>query len=306
MTVLELQQVTRRFGDAVAINRVTLNLEPGITALVGPNGAGKSTLIKVATGHMRPSLGRVRVFGQRVWDNPRVTARMGLVPEQDAFYEYLSGLDFVASLAELQGMTPGDALARAEEELHRLGLKQGLDRPIRTYSKGMRQRVKLAQALVHDPELLFLDEPLLGCDPMARLRIQDRVRDLERSGCTILLSSHILPEVERLTRDVAVLVGGRLTARGDAGVVRDELSQIPSRVKLSCTNARGAAAALVKWAEVTTVQVGADGLEVATPRLRAFLERIQSPPAGWGLTGFQTMDADLDSLFGYLSEGVGA
>ncbi len=304
MSVLELDDVTRRFGDAVAVNRVSLTLEPGITALVGPNGAGKSTLVKVATGHMRPSLGRARLFGEPVWDNPRVLGRIGLVPEQDAFYEYLTGLEFVAALAELQGMAPDEARERAEEELHRLGLREGLDRPIRTYSKGMRQRVKLAQALVHEPDMLFLDEPLLGCDPMARVRIQDRIRQLEKGGCTVLLSSHILPEVERLTRDVAVLVGGRLVARGDAGLVRDELSQIPSRVRLDCANPRAAAAALVKWDEVTTVRVDGGGLEVATARLRALLERVHKAPDAWGLTGFRTMDADLDSLFGYLAEGA--
>ncbi len=304
MSVLELDDVTRRYGDAVAVNRVSLSIDPGVTALVGPNGAGKSTLVKVATGHVKPSLGRVRAFGQGVWDNPAVMARMGLVPEQDAFYEYLSGIEFVSTLAQLQGLAPVDARDRAEEELRRLGLTQQLDQPIRGYSKGMRQRVKLAQALVHEPELLFLDEPLLGCDPMARLRIQSRVRELARGGCAVLLSSHILPEVERLTRDIAVLVGGRLVARGDAGLVRDEMSQIPSRVRLECMKPRAAAAVLVKWDEVTSVQVAPRAVEVATSSLRALLERVHAAPGGWGLTGLETLDADLDSLFGYLAEAA--
>jgi ABC-2 type transport system ATP-binding protein len=297
-----MDQVTRRFGDVVALNRVDLRLEPGITAMVGPNGAGKSTFMKVATGHVRPSSGTVTAFGQSVWDNPAVMRRVGFVPEQDAFYEFMTGLEFVASLAELNGLSPAAARSAAEAELRALGLQDGLDRPIKGYSKGMRQRAKLAQALLHRPDLLFLDEPMLGCDPVARRRIQDRVVSLRNEGCTVLVASHILPEVERLTSDVAVLAGGRLVARGDARQVRDALSQVPSRVKIHCRAPRSVASDLSSWTDVHSVRILPAAVEVETPRMLSFLERVHDRHAkAWGFVGVETMDADLDSLFAYLA-----
>ncbi len=302
---LRLHEVTRSYGDVVAMNRVSLELDGGITALVGPNAAGKRTVKKVCTGHVRPTTGRVTAFGTPVWDNPRVLGRMGFVPEQDAFYEDLTGPDFVASLARVGGRGRREARRRAEEELTALGLADGFDRPIKTYSKGMRQRVKLAQALLHRPDLLLLDEPLLGCDPLARRRIQDRVRALAREGCTVLVSSHILPEVERLTRDVAVLSGGRLVARGDVRHVRDALGNVPSRVRVTTPEARRLAATLVSWDAVGGVDVQQDAVEVHTLRLHDFLGRFHAElrPA-WKVRGFRTMDADLDSVFDYLSGEV--
>lgn len=302
MSVLAFREVTRRFGDVVALNRVTLDLEPGITALVGPNGAGKSTLMKVATGHVKPTLGTVRAFDQTVWDNPDVTRRLGFVPEQDAFYEFMTGHQFVAALATLHGFSEKEASDRAHAELDRLGLDDARHRPIKEYSKGMRQRVKLAQALVHEPSLLFLDEPLLGCDPIARRRIQDRVRQMADDGCTVLLSTHILPEVERLTRRIAIVAGGRLVARGDAHQVRDALSQIPSRVRIHAGQPRKVAAALALWDNVLAVQLRGEAVDVETTQLKGFLEGVQSRiPADWDFRGLETLDADIDSLFSYLA-----
>jgi len=302
---LSFRDVTCRFGDVVALNRVTLELDAGVTALVGPNGAGKSSFMKAATGHVRPVLGRIEAFGADVWDNPAALARMGYVPEQDAFYEHMTGIDFVSSLATLSGLAPAQARAAAEAELTALGLTEAWERPIKTYSKGMRQRVKLAQALVHRPDLLFLDEPLLGCDPIARRRIQDRVQGLANEGCTILMASHILPEVERLTRRIAILAAGRLVAQGDAGQVRDALTQIPSRVRIQTGAPRTVAADLSSWDDVQAVRIQNGAVELETSRLRATLERLHSNPGrGWSLRGIETMDDDLDSLFGYLAEGT--
>ncbi|MHB8634154.1 MAG: ABC transporter ATP-binding protein [Thermoplasmatota archaeon] len=298
---LVLEKVTRRFGDVVALNRVDFALDAGITALVGANGSGKSTIMKVATGHVRPTSGQVTVFGDTVWDNPAVLRRIGYVPEQDAFYEQMTGLAFVSALAELSGLSPHDARAGAAAELDALGLKEGLDRPIKTYSKGMRQRVKLAQALVHRPNLLLLDEPLLGCDPIARRRLQDRIIGLRNEGCTVLVSTHILQEVEQLTRDVAILAGGRLVARGTMGEVRNALTRIPSRVRVYCEHARKAAIQLAGWPVVQSVELADTHVDVRTPDLQAFLERLQERPAGWGLTGHELLDGDLESLFGYVA-----
>lgn len=298
---LQMRKVTRRFGDVVAMNRVDLDLDGGITALVGANGAGKSTLMKVATGHVRPTSGTVTAFGATVWDNPSVLARIGYVPEQDAFYEQMTGPEFVTALAELSGMAPAQARAAASAELEALGLADGLDRAIKTYSKGMRQRVKLAQALVHRPSLLLLDEPLLGCDPVARRRLQDRILALRNEGCTVLVSTHILQEVEQVTRDVAILAGGRLVARGTMGEVRNALTRIPSRVRVHCRQARKAAATLAGWPLVQSVELGDTHVDVRTPDLQAFLHKLQSGPTTWGLTGHELLDGDLESLFGYVA-----
>ncbi|MFO1533584.1 MAG: ABC transporter ATP-binding protein [Thermoplasmatota archaeon] len=302
---LVFRDVTCRFGDVVALNRVTLELDAGVTALVGPNGAGKSSFMKAATGQVRPVLGRIEAFGQPIWDNPAALARLGYVPEQDAFYESMTGIDFVTSLAILSGLSHGQARAAAEAELTALGLTEAWERPIKTYSKGMRQRVKLAQALVHQPDLLFLDEPLLGCDPIARRRIQDRVHGLASEGCTVLMASHILPEVERLTRRIAILSAGRLVAQGDAGQVRDALTQIPSRVRIQTGAPRAVAADLSSWDDVQAVRIQNGAVELETSRLRATLERLHTQPGkAWALRGIETMDDDLDSLFGYLAEGT--
>ncbi|HET6399322.1 MAG TPA: ABC transporter ATP-binding protein [Candidatus Thermoplasmatota archaeon] len=300
---LVLREATRRFGDVVALNRVTLHADGGITALVGPNGAGKSTFMRLVTGHVRPTSGTVQAFGMDVWDNPDVMRRVGYVPEQDAFYERMSGLEFVQHLACLHGLDWEPAGRQARAELEDLGLGDAMERPIKTYSKGMRQRVKLAQALLHRPRLLLLDEPMLGCDPLARRRIHERVLALRDQGCTIVVSSHILPEMERLTRDIAILHGGRIVARGNAAQVRDALSQVPSRVRLLTPVPRTVAADVAAWDDVEGVRLADAHVDVETRRLRDFLVRIhEGPPAKWRLRGHRTLDADLDSVFRYVSE----
>lgn len=301
---LRFDEVTRRYGDVVALNRFSMDVEPGITALVGPNGAGKSTFMRLATGHVRPTAGKVTAFGQPVWDNPALMAQVGFVPEQDAFWESMTGVAFVAALARLGGMPRHEAGRRARDELHALGLDHGLDRPIKGYSKGMRQRVKLAQALVHEPRLIFLDEPMLGCDPVARRRIQDRIRELAEDGRTIIMSTHILPEVERLTRRIAIIHQGRLIARGDANDVRAALGKVPSRLRILCEQPRAAAKDLLDFELVDSVRVEAGSVSLETGDLRGFLLALhQRKPPAWGLLGHETLGTDLTSLFGHLTGG---
>lgn len=301
---LVFEDVTRRYGDVVALNRFTLHVEPGITALVGPNGAGKSTFMRLATGHVRPTAGKVQAFGQTVWDNPRLMAKVGYVPEQDAFWEAMTGVEFVATLARLGGMPRSVAARRAREELHALGLEEGLDRPIKGYSKGMRQRVKLAQALVGSPRLVFMDEPMLGCDPVARRRIQDRIRDMAAEDRTIIVSTHILPEVERLTRRIAIVHGGRLVARGDAQEVRAALGKVPSRIRVHCEQPRKAAMAMLGSPLVNSAGVDPKSVVVETSDLRSFLMELHAKKTfPWGLLGHETLDTDLTTLFGHLTGG---
>lgn len=301
---LQFDSVTRRYGDLVALNRVSFEVGEGITALVGPNGSGKSTFMRLATAHSQPTTGTVSMFGEPVWGNHKLMRRVGYVPEQDAFYEHMSGVEFVASLAQLRGYSSQQAKSAARAELRALGLDEGLDRPIKGYSKGMRQRVKLAQALVHNPDLILLDEPLLGCDPIARRRIQERVLEAAKAGASILVSSHILPEVERLTQRIGFLQAGRLIASGNAMDIREELTSIPSRLAIRFDKARPAAASLVQWEDVNAVKVDAGQLVVETNDVSAFLHRFQSDvkPA-WGYQGHKMLDGDLSSVFGYLSGG---
>lgn len=301
---LQFQDVTRRYGDVVAVNRLSLDIRPGVLALVGPNGAGKSTFMRLATGHVKPTSGTVTAFDAPVWDNPAVLGRIGYVPEQDAYYEQLTGLQFVTDMAMLSGMDEATARRRAIEELDALGLGEARNRPVSGYSKGMRQRVKLAQALVHDPDLVLMDEPMLGCDPVARRIIRDRIRDMAKAGKSIVVSTHILPEAAQMTRRIAIMVGGRVVAQGDANAVRDALTQVPSRIRILCTSPRTAATDLATWDEVESVHVKEGAVEISTPGLRGFLEHLhKSRPKAWGFQGHETLDADLDSLFGYVAGG---
>jgi ABC-2 type transport system ATP-binding protein len=305
MSHLEFSEVTRRYGDLVALNRVSFAVEPGITALVGPNGSGKSTFMRVATAHSKPTTGTVTMFDEPVWDNPEIMRRVGYVPEQDAFYEHMTGVEFVATLAQLRGFSARDARKAAREELRALGLEEGLDRPIKSYSKGMRQRVKLAQALVHKPDLILMDEPLLGCDPIARKRITDRIRLAAKGGAAILISSHILPEVERLTQQIGFLQSGRLIAKGDSLTIREQLSSVPSKLRIRFSKPRVAAANMVQWAGVQSVAVQSGQIVLETASLASFLGRLQKDTKpGWGYSGHEMLDGDLSSVFGYLAGGV--
>src|SRR5262245_17672709 len=176
--VIEFDGVSKWYGNVIGLNKLTLKIPAGVTGLLGPNGAGKSTLLQLATGQLRPSQGTVRVLGQNVWDNPALKRHVGLCPEQDAFYEWMSGLDFVRTCARLTGFNGSAATKAAETAMARVGMTEHMNRAIRGYSKGMRQRTKIAQSIVHEPRVLFLDEPLSGTDPVARRDLIDVIRNL--------------------------------------------------------------------------------------------------------------------------------
>src|SRR5262245_27399006 len=212
--IVVFHEVSKWYGNVIGLNKLTLRIPAGVTGLLGPNGAGKSTLLQLATGQLRPSQGAVRVLGQPVWDNPALNRHIGLCPEQDAFYEWMTGRDFVRTCARLTGLGRREAAGAAERALDRVGMTEHMNRPLRGYSKGMRQRTKLAQALVHDPRVLFLDEPLTGTDPVARRDLIDVVRELGAGGCSVLVSSHVLHEIQALTPRIVLLHRGRLVAEG--------------------------------------------------------------------------------------------
>jgi ABC-2 type transport system ATP-binding protein len=256
--VLRCQRVSKWYGPVIGVNQVTLELRGGITGLVGANGAGKSTLMRLITGCLRPDLGRVEVLGIEAW-SARSRRHVGYCPEVDSFFEEMSGRQFVETMARLCGYPRTEALRRAGQALQRVDMAQRAERRLRGYSKGMRQRIKLAQALLHDPELLVLDEPLSGIDPVGRWEFIELFQELAQQGKCVLISSHELEELEKLTDHVAIMARGRIAAVGTVAQIRDRLDDHPLTVRVDIQkNHRGArelAAALLQLPEVVGIEL---------------------------------------------------
>ena len=265
MAVVEVADVSRSYGAVMALNSVSFTVDGGVTGLLGPNGAGKSTLLRILTGELRPGLGTVRVFGELPFANPNVHFRMGVCPEQEALVEDLTGREFVSLFLKLRGFDPGEARKRADAWIERVGLEDARDRKIRGYSKGMRQRAKICFAFAHDPELLLLDEPLTGLDPLWRHRVQGMIREASERGATVLFSSHVLHEVEEATRNVILIHRGRVAASGDAREVRAMIDRFPHRVEVDSAAPRELAQVVMGWECVQSVTVREQGLVVTTP-----------------------------------------
>jgi ABC-2 type transport system ATP-binding protein len=301
--VVEFDGVSKWYGNVIGLNKLTLRVGPGVTGLLGPNGAGKSTLLQLATGQLRPSQGAVRVLGHAAWNNPGLTRYVGLCPEQDAFYEWMTGLDFVRTCARLTGLGR-DAASAAEKALAVVGMTANMNRAIRGYSKGMRQRTKLAQALVHQPRVLFLDEPFTGTDPVARRDLIDVIRALADAGRSVLVSSHVLHEVEALTTNIVLLHRGRLVAEGDVRQIRDLIDRHPHRIVLVADDFRALAAKLVRWDDVEGVKVlrREGAVLIETRRPDAFYARLPalSLENGTALREVYSEDDNLEAVFKYL------
>jgi ABC-2 type transport system ATP-binding protein len=301
---VEFRRVSKWYGHVIGVNNLSLRLAPGVTGLLGPNGAGKSTLLQLATGQLRPSQGEVRVLGHRPWNNAALNRLIGLCPEQDAFFEWMTGREFLAACGTLAGLGRSGARAAAERVLEQVGMTEHADRSVRGYSKGMRQRTKLAQALIHEPRVLFLDEPLSGTDPVARRELVDLIHELGRSGRTILVSSHVLHEVSAFTRQIVLINRGRLVAFGDVRQVRDLIDAHPHRIVLKCPDARTLAAKLVRCDDVVGVELrradGAIVIETRAPdrfyaRLPGIALEADSP-----IEQVYSDDDNLEAVFKYL------
>jgi ABC-2 type transport system ATP-binding protein len=302
--LVEFHEVSKWYGNVIGINKLSLRIPAGVTGLLGPNGAGKSTLLQLATGQLYPSQGTVRVLGQTVWNNPALNRYIGLCPEQDAFYEWMTGLDFVRTCARLSGMNRAQAPEAAAQAMEAVGLTKNRDRAIRGYSKGMRQRTKLAQALVHDPDVLFLDEPLTGTDPVARRDLMDIIHRLAGEGKSVLVSSHVLHEVEALTPNIVLLHRGRLVAEGNIRDIRDLIDKYPHHIVLVCDEYRRLAAQLVLWDDVEGVKVmpkeSAVMVETRSPDF--FYHRLPelSMAEGTAIREVYSDDDNLEAVFKYL------
>ena len=300
---IDVDSVSKWFGSVVAVNDVSLQVQPGITGLLGPNGAGKTTLLRMISGLAKPSEGSIKLLGQPVRGDPELYRRVGVMTEQEAVYDLFSGREFVAFSARLYGLDPlGPAVAKA---IALVGMMEASDRPLRTYSRGMRQRMRLASALVHEPELLLLDEPLSGTDPRQRLEFQHLMLELAGEGRTILISSHILEEVETLADNILLMVDGKLAASGDFHAIRAKLDEQPYNVRVVSSNARAMASALIGLDTVDSVTVNDDEALVVLSRNVEALQRSIPHIAKQQrirLLRVEPLDESLESVFGYLVE----
>jgi ABC-2 type transport system ATP-binding protein len=302
--IVEFHEVSKWYGNVIGLNKLSIQVPAGVTGLLGPNGAGKSTLLQLATGQLFPSRGQVRVLDQAVWNNPSLNRFIGLCPEQDAFYEWMTGQDFIYTSARLSGMKRAAARDAAARTLEAVGMTRNKDRAIRGYSKGMRQRTKLAQSLVHDPQVLFLDEPLTGTDPVARRDLMDIIQRLGRDGKSVLFSSHVLHEVQSMTPFIILLNHGRLVAEGQIRQIRDLIDGHPHHIAIVCNEYRKLAARLLADDDVDGIRVFADQrrLMVETRTPDAFYRRLPelSRENGMLIEEVYSDDDNLEAVFKYL------
>ncbi|WBC17913.1 ABC transporter ATP-binding protein [Micromonospora sp. WMMA1998] len=301
-STLDLAGVSRWYGNVVAVNDVTMRLGPGVTGLLGPNGAGKTTLLHMMAGFLAPSRGSVTLDGEPTWRNPGVYRRLGLVSEREAVHTFLSAYEFVLASAKLHRLPDPEAATRRAIEL--VEMESAQDRKIGTYSKGMRQRTRVAAALVHDPQVLLLDEPFNGMDPRQRLHMMALLHRLGDDGRTILFSSHILEEVEQVSGTVQVMVAGRLAASGDYRTIRRLMTNRPHVFAVRSTDDRALAVALMAEVSVSGVELGRTGLTVKAGDYGAFTRALPRIALRHGIRVRQLLpeDESLESVFSYLVE----
>jgi ABC-2 type transport system ATP-binding protein len=301
--VLAAEHLSKWYGQVIGLNDVTVSVPPGITGLLGPNGAGKSTFMKLITGQLQPSKGSVHVLGEPIWNNPRLYFRIGFCPEQDRFYERMTGLEWVSALVRLNGLGEREAREAATRALEAVDLLDAASKRIGAYSKGMRQRVKLAQALVHDPELLILDEPLSGMDPLARRRTIRLIRDWARQGKSILVSSHILHEIESMTTNILLINNGRILAEGNVHQIRDLIDEHPHTVYIRASDPRRLAREFLTHADVISLRFEPGAVVVETGEPDAFYGRLTELVAAGECGGVEELtspDDNLQAVFKYL------
>ena len=302
-SVIAAEHLSKWYGQVIGLNDLSLAVPPGITGLLGPNGAGKSTFMKLVTGQLKPSKGTITVLGQPIWNNPLLYARLGFCPEQDAFYDRMTGLEWVTALVSLNGVGASAARDMSVRALETVGLSDAADKKIGAYSKGMRQRVKLAQALAHDPELLILDEPLSGMDPLVRRRTIRLIKDWGRSGKSVLVSSHILHEIESMTSNILLINQGRILAEGNVHQIRDLIDEHPHTVFVRAENTRQLAREFLTDDQVLSLRFEDGGVVVQTGRPDAFYARLTDLAASGELGTIDEVtspDDNLQAVFQYL------
>jgi ABC-2 type transport system ATP-binding protein len=282
---------------------VSVTVPPGITGLLGPNGAGKSTFMKLITGQLKPSKGSIRVLDEPIWGNPALYHRVGFCPEQDSFYERMTGAEWVAALVRLNGVSEPDAASMAARAIAMVELSDVADKKIGAYSKGMRQRIKMAQALVHDPSLLILDEPLSGMDPLARRRTIRMIKEWGRAGKSIIVSSHILHEIESMTPNILLINQGRILAEGNVHQIRDLIDEHPHTVHIKADQIRALAREFLTYDDVLSLQLEEDAVVVQTGKPDVFYTRLTELAASGehgAIHEVTSPDDNLQAVFQYL------
>ncbi len=295
--------LSKWYGQVIGLNDITLTVPAGITGLLGPNGAGKSTFLKLMTGQLKPSKGEVTVLGEPIWRNPALYFRIGFCPEQDAFYERMTGLEWVSALVRLNGVGEREAGEMAHRALEMVDLLDAAGKKIGAYSKGMRQRVKLAQALAHDPDLLILDEPLGGLDPIARRKTIRLIKEWGRSGKSVIVSSHILHEIESMTANILLINQGRILAEGNVHQIRDLIDEHPHTVFIRADDTRALAREFLAADDVLSLKFEDDAVVVQTARPDMFYARLTALAASGELGSIHEVtspDDNLQAVFQYL------
>jgi ABC-2 type transport system ATP-binding protein len=302
--VLEARHLSKWYGNVLGLSDVSLALEPGITGLLGPNGAGKSTFMKLLTGQMKPNLGQALVRGERIWNNIPLFRDIGFCPEADAFYEEISGWEFLTGLVRLHGIGWREAEERAERTLGIVELLADKDRRIRGYSRGMRQRLKFAQAIAHDPGIIILDEPLSGLDPLGKRKVIRLIRDYGREGRTVLVSSHVLPEIEAMTSRVVLIHQGKIFAEGDIPFIRDLIEKHPHQISILCDRPRDLAARFIGEECVLHMSFGPEGRSLLIETFKRDIVFGRLPgillETGIRVEEITSPDDNLQAVFDYL------
>ena len=301
--IVTAEHVSKWYGQVIGLNDVNVSVPAGITGLLGPNGAGKSTFMKLITGQLKPSKGSVRVLGEPIWGNPALYFRIGFCPEQDAFYERMTGLEWITALVRLNGFSETEAANAAKAALDQVDLMPAADKKIGAYSKGMRQRVKMAQALVHDPELLILDEPLSGMDPIMRRKTIRLIKEWARAGKSVLVSSHILHEIEAMTSNILLVHNGRILAEGNVHQIRDLIDEHPHTVYIKAEDPRALARRFLADDNMLSLKFDPGALIIQTAKPDVFYARLTELAAS-GEAGqveeVTSPDDNLQAVFQYL------
>ena len=301
--IVKADRVSKWYGQVIGLNDVSVSVPPGITGLLGPNGAGKSTFMKLITGQLNPNKGSIEVLGEPIWRNPHLYFQVGFCPEQDSFYERMTGLEWVTALVRLNGLGEKEALEAATRAMTTVDLMEAANKKIGAYSKGMRQRVKLAQSIVHDPQLLILDEPLSGMDPIARRKTIRMIRDWARAGRSVIVSSHILHEIESMTSNKLLINNGRILAEGDVHHIRDLIDEHPHTVFVRADRPRELARDFIDRIDVRSLRFEDGAVVVETGKPDAFYARVTELAASGEFGNIEEVtspDDNLAAVFQYL------
>lgn len=301
---IEVKALSKWYGQVIGVNNLSFTVEPGVTGFLGPNGAGKTTMLRLMTGQMKPSQGQVLINGESIWNHEKINRYLGYCPEQDAFWPYLTGEEFVTDLTQMHGFSKAESRERALEAIQEVGMTEAEKKKIGSYSKGMRQRIKLAQAIAHDPDVLFLDEPLNGMDPLARRATVALIKKLGVLGKAVVVSSHVLHEVEEMTDKIVLINHGRLLAEGDIYEIRKLIDNHPLQVSIRCNQVNVLTAQLLAFDDVQSVEFDREKhqLTVETRNPEAFYQRLPEIVLDNKIDVYSmwSPDENLEAVFDYL------